>query len=138
LEATAPYIWLGPRWYAWLEFGPDCRHDTFAAIARRVSGEFGGSISEVLPSSQDDGKEYAEVQVGSARLLLMRKPGLGIGLGASYPDVPLLLRVAALYRAECRGWRWPLYRLWQRLSGRAGRAEPAAAADRGGDDGLRQ
>ena len=124
MKTTAPYVWLGPRWYAWLEFGPDGRHDAFTAIARRSSDEFGGSISKVGPNSQDDGKEYAEVQVGAARLLLMRKPGLGIGLGASdYPDVPLLLRpVAALYRAECRGWRWPVYQLWQRLSGRAGAA----------------
>jgi hypothetical protein len=100
-----------------LEFGPDCRHEAFTAIARRLSGALGGSVAEVLPDARDDGKEYAEVQVGSARLLLMRKPGLGVGLGASCPDVPLLLRVAALYGAECRGWRWPLYRLWRRLFG---------------------
>jgi hypothetical protein len=120
LKEEAPYVWLGPRWYAWLEFGPDCRRETFAAIGRRVSGALGGSVAEVLPNPRDDGKEYAEVQVGPARLLLMRKPGLGIGLGACYADVPLLLRVAVLYQAECRGWRWPLYRLWRRLSGRTG------------------
>lgn len=121
LEATAPYIWLGPRWYAWLEFGPDFRHDTFMSIARRLSDEIGASVSEVLPNPHDDEKEYAELQIGSARLLLMRKRNLGIGLGASYPDVPLLLRIASLYGAECRGWRWPLYRLWQRFFGRADR-----------------
>jgi hypothetical protein len=120
LEATAPYVWLGARWDAWLEFGTDYRHDTFVAITQRVCDGFGGSFSEVLPNSCDNSKEYAEVQIGPARLLLVRKPGLGIGLGASCADVPLLLRIAALYRAECRGWRWPLYRLWQRLSGRAG------------------
>jgi hypothetical protein len=114
---AAPYIWLGPRWYAWLEFGPDASHATFAAVAQRVANEFGGSVTDVLPNPHDEGKEYAEVQVGSAQLLLMRKPGLGLGLGAACPDVPLLLRVAALYRAECRGWRWPLFRLWHWLAG---------------------
>jgi hypothetical protein len=54
--------------------------------------------------------------VGEARFLLMRNH-LGIALHAEYPHVPLLLRVAENFGAECRGWRWPLYRLWRRIVG---------------------
>ena len=121
MTAAAPYIWLGPGWYGWLEFGPDTRHATFAAIGERVAVELGGTVAEVLPNADDEGKEYAEVVVGAARLLLMRKDGLGIALGAAYPDLPLLLRIAAGVRAEDRGWRWPLYRLWRRVVGSRGR-----------------
>jgi hypothetical protein len=59
--ATAPYIWLGPGWYAWLEFGPDNRHATFAAIGERAARDLGGAVAEVLPNPDDAGKEYAEV-----------------------------------------------------------------------------
>lgn len=118
---STPYIWLGPGWYAWLELGPDFRHATFTAIAERVTQEFGGSISEVLPNPADDGKEYAELQIGTARLLLMRKPELGIGLGAAYADVPLLLQIGATFHAQRRGWRWPFYWLRQ-LAGRGGQS----------------
>jgi len=132
VPATAPYIWLGPGWYAWLEFGPDHRHDTFDAIGERVAHALGGTLAEVLPNPADAGKEYAEVVVGEARLLLMRKAGLGIALGAAYPDLPLLLRIAANVRADFRGWRWPLYRLWRRAIGMSHVAEPGAAPDRPG------
>lgn len=70
-------------------------------------------MAEVLPNPADEGKEYAEIVVAEARLLLMRKTGLGIALGAAYPDLPLLLRIAAIFQAERRGWRWPLYWLWR-------------------------
>jgi len=118
MPATAPYIWLGPRWYAWLEFGPDNRHATFVAIGERVAAELGGRFEEYLPNPADDGKEYAKIVVGEACLLMMRKDGIGAALGAECRDLPLLLRIAALYGAECRGWRWPLYRFWQRVVGR--------------------
>jgi hypothetical protein len=111
------FVWLGPRWYAWLEFGPDNKHSTFVTIAQQVAVELGGTVIELLPNPSDDGKEYLEIAVGSAQLLLMRKTGLGIALGAAYPDVPLLLRIAKIYHAECRGWRWPFYRLWRCIAG---------------------
>jgi len=122
-EKFAPYLWLGPRWYAWLEFGPDGRRATFLEIARRVCNAVGGSAVETLPSSRDEDKEYWQLQVGLARLLLMRKPPLGVGLGAALPDLPLLLRIGAMFGAECRGWRWPFYRLWRWLGG--GGARPS-------------
>ncbi len=125
MSTTTPYIWLGPGWYAWLEFGPDNRHATFAAVREQVARELGGTVAEVLPNPADEGKEYAEIVVGEARLLLMRKPGLGIGLGAAYQDLPLLLRIAAKMQAEYRGWRWPLYRIWQRLVGNRRRPKRA-------------
>jgi hypothetical protein len=113
MNVSTPYVWLGPRWYAWLEFGPDNRHSTFSEIAARVARELRGTVDEVLPNPADDGKEYAEIVVGESRLLLMRQAGLGAALGAAYPDVPFVLRVAALFGAERRGWRWPLYWLWR-------------------------
>jgi hypothetical protein len=118
-ETSAPYIWLGPRWHAWLEFGRDHSHGAFQRVADRLQSEFGAVVVEALPSLADDAKEYLWMQVGRARLLLMRKVGCGVGLSAEYPDIPLLLRIGEGFGARCRGWRWPLYRLWQRLFGRA-------------------
>lgn len=118
MQATTPYVWLGPGWHAWLEFGPDNCHATFVAIGERVARELGGTVVETLPNPSDEGKEYAEVVAGKARLLLMRKKPFGVALGAEYQDVPLLLRIAAMFQAERRGWRWPLYRLWQQIVGR--------------------
>jgi hypothetical protein len=42
VQSTAPYVWLGKGWYAWLEFGPDNRHASFAAIGERVEHSMGG------------------------------------------------------------------------------------------------
>jgi len=74
--SVPPFIWLGPRWYAWLEFGPDNRHATFVAIAQRIASELGGTVIECMPNPSDDGKEYFEIEVGSSQLLLMRKTSL--------------------------------------------------------------
>jgi hypothetical protein len=121
-EAPAAYVWLGPRWGAWLEFGPDGSHAAFRRLAARLRDEFGAVAVEALPNPADDGKEYLWLQVGGARLLLMRNGWGGVGLGANYPDVPQLLRIAAAFGAPLRGWRWPLYRLWRRVRGQAGRS----------------
>jgi hypothetical protein len=83
-----------------------------------VARELGGTVHETLPNPDDVGKEYADIVVGDARLLLMRKTAQGIALGAACPDVPLLLRIAGLFQAECRGWRWPFYFLWRLATGR--------------------
>ncbi len=120
--APTPYIWLGPRWSAWLEFGPDHSRGAFLRVADRLRGEFGAVVVEALPAPAEDAKEYSWMQVGQARLLLMRKVGCGVGLGADFPDIPLLLHIGAVFGAKCRGWRWPLYRLGQRLFGGAVRA----------------
>jgi hypothetical protein len=114
-QSSTPHVWLGPHGYAWLEFGLDSRHAIFQEIAAKICREYHATLVEVLPNEDDDGKEYAELRIGAARLLLMRKSGLGIGLGAERSDVPLLLRIAAVYNAPCRGWRWPFYRLRRRL-----------------------
>ena len=114
---ASPYIWLGPGWHAWLEFGPDHSPEAFRRVADGLRIEFGAVVLEAMPNPAVDGKEYLWLQVGGARLLLMRKLGCGVGLNAEYPDVPLLLRIGAAFGVECRGWRWPLYRLWRRLFG---------------------
>jgi hypothetical protein len=89
-------------------FGPDNRRATFTAIGERVAHELGGAVAELLPNPSDVGKEYAEIVVGEARFLLMRKDPLGISLGVGYRHVPLLLRAEGV-RDEwhCRSF-WPL------------------------------
>jgi hypothetical protein len=114
---TSPYVWLGPRWSAWLEFGPDHTSAAFQQVADRLRDEFGAVETEALPNPTDIGKEYQWLQVGSARLLLMRNDRCGVGLNAAYPDVPLLLRIGTAFGACRRGWRWPLYQLWRGLVG---------------------
>ncbi|MFO0970601.1 MAG: hypothetical protein U0793_34110 [Gemmataceae bacterium] len=111
-NAVGPYIWLGPRWDAWLEFGPENSRARFEAIARRLKEEFGATVLEALPNPAEDGKEYVWLQVGRAAMLLMRKAGCGVGLSAGYRDLPELLRIGAAFGASRQGWRWPLYHLW--------------------------
>ena len=120
-DATLPYIWLGPAWNAWLEFGPDNSRAVFERVAQRLQNEFGAAIVEAMPNPAEDGKEYLWLQVGAARLLLMRKAGCGVGLSAAYPDLPLLLRIGTTFGATLKGWRWPFYHLWRRLIGQARR-----------------
>jgi hypothetical protein len=115
-NATAPYIWLGPRWYAWLEFGPGGSHAAFERLAGRLCGEFGGVRAESLPNPAAVGKEYLYLRFGPSELLLMRRDEW-TALGAFYPDVPLVLRIGAAFGAVRRGWRWPMYRAWGRLAG---------------------
>lgn len=116
-NAALPYIWLGPGWDAWLEFGPDNCRAAFERVAQRLQNDFGANIVEAMPNPAEDGKEYWWLQVGEARLLLMRKADCGVGLSAVYPDLPLLLRIGAAYGATLKGWRWPFYHLWRRLIG---------------------
>ena len=126
VPGISPHVWLVPRWYAWLEFGPDSQHATFIAIGDRVAQDLGGRLVEVLPNSNDEGKEYAEIVVGEARLLLMRKERHSIALGTSCRDLPLLLQLAASVQAEYRGWRWPIYRLWRRVMPGRPKVKPAS------------
>jgi len=118
-QSSDPHIWLGPGWYAWLEFGPDHTHAALQQVAERLQREFGAVVVEAMPSVADEHKEYVWLQIDHARLLLMRKVGCGVGLNAQYPDVPLLLRIGEAYGAVRRGWRWPLYRAWRSLPGRS-------------------
>ncbi len=128
--AATSSIWLGPRWYAWLEFGPGGSHAEFERLAERLCTEFGAVRAEALPDPAAGGKEYLYLRFGRSELLLMRREDR-VGLGAFYPDVPLLVRIGAAFGASRRGWRWPLYDLWCRLAGLRGPAEPGAAPDRG-------
>jgi hypothetical protein len=109
---SAPYVWLGPGWYAWLVFGPDDSPDAFRRIVRRVCDDSGGVAHDAPPGA--NGTEYTEVRVGAVRLLLVRKPGVGVSLGAGWADLPLLLRVGATFGAGRRGWRWLLVPLLAR------------------------
>jgi hypothetical protein len=121
-----PYVWLGPRWYAWLEFGPGGSHAAFERLADRLCTEFGGVRAEALPSPAEAGKEYLYLRFGPSELLLMRRDEW-IGLGAFYPDLPHVLRIGAAFGAVRRGWRWPLYRAWRWLVVARPDAEPSAA-----------
>jgi hypothetical protein len=107
----APYIWLGSRWYAWLEFGPGGSHATFEQLAERLCAQFGGVRAESLPNPAQNGKEYQYRRFGSSELLLMRRDQW-VALGAFYPDVPQVLRIGAALGATRCGWRWPLYDAW--------------------------
>jgi hypothetical protein len=131
VTATYPHVWLGPQWYAWLEFGPGGSHAAFEALAGRLRVEFGAIDAESVTNLNEDGKEYLYLQFGQSQLLLMRRADQ-IGLGASYPDLPRLVSIGAAFGAVRRGWRWPLYDVWHRLMGRRGHAKPAAAPDRSG------
>lgn len=116
MQAMTPYIWLGPRWYAWLEFGPGGSHAEFERLAEWLCAEFGGVRAEALPNTDEQGKEYLYLRFGPSELLLMRRNDQ-VGLGAFSPDVPLVIRIGAAFGASRRGWRWPLYNLWRRLAG---------------------
>jgi hypothetical protein len=121
--APASYVWLGPGWRAWLVLGPDDSPDAFRRAARRLRDEFGGVVAAA--PSPDEGAEHAEVRVGPALLLLARRPGSGVSLGADWTDLPVLLRIAAAHGAAPWGWRWIVYRLLRGV-GRAELIAPAA------------
>jgi hypothetical protein len=112
-RAAGAYVFLDARWIAWLVVGSDAGPDDFRRVARRLADDFGAVVAVAPP--KEDGTECAEVQVGAARLLLARKPGTGVRLGAERVDLDILLRIAAAYRARPRGWRWNVNRVLSRL-----------------------
>jgi hypothetical protein len=114
LQAPTPFIGLAPRW-AWLEFAPDDPRATVAAIRERLAAELGGRVDAYHPNDPEEGTEYASIFIGKAFLGLARKEGISTRISADSRDVPVLLRIGALYGAERRGWRWVLYRLWPRM-----------------------
>jgi len=114
VQTPAAYIWLRPGWYPWLEFGLDNPDATVTAIRERVESELGGRFEKYYPNDPEEGTEYYSIFLGKTWLLLDSKNGRVAGFGADWRDIPLMLRIAALYGAERRGWRWLLYRLWQR------------------------
>src|SRR5688572_2200569 len=107
---SVPYLWMGPRWGAWLEFGSSCDHEEFLSIADKVCRDFDGVVTERMGSGDDD-KEYWWIDVAGANLLLMYKHQLGSGLSAEQQDIKLLETIGQSYGAYYKGWRWPLYRL---------------------------
>jgi hypothetical protein len=121
-QASVPYLWLGPRWGAWVEFAPDRSRDLFEEVARRLSQDLGAIVKEVLSfPGPDGGKEYRYFDLDGVELLLMWKPHLGTGLGALPPAIPVLVRVGRAFGVtRFVGWRWRLYWAWQWL--RSGRA----------------
>src|SRR5262245_33909902 len=132
VQTPTPYVWIGRGRFAWLVFGPDNPHATRTVITERVTSELGARVEDYDPNDPEDGTEYAHIFVGNKIMLgLESKNGIvaRIGADANGPCMPFLLRLAALYGAEGRGWRWRLYRLWQRLIGRRQDAEPGAAPD---------
>jgi hypothetical protein len=130
VQPPTSYVWLDAGWFAWLEFGSDNPHATRTAIAKRVTTELGWRVEDYYPNDPEEGTEYADIFVGNELMLgLTSKSGIVSRIGSDGPRIPFLLRIAALYGAECRGWRWRLFRLWKRLIGRRQDAEPTAAPD---------
>jgi hypothetical protein len=132
VQVDTPYIWLGPGWYPWLEFGPDHPHATMTAIRERVVNELGGRFEEYHPNDPEEGTEYAHIFIGKAMMMVASKGGIVPRIGADWRYIPILLRIADLYGAKRRGWRWPLYPLWYRLVGRRREAAPVLPRDRRG------
>jgi len=64
----------------------------------------GGTFGEYLTNPSDDGKEYANVVVGRACLVLMRRAGIGSALGAGCRDLPLLVVPSMTGPAERRAF----------------------------------
>ena len=131
MPVATPYIWLGPGWYPRLEFGPDNPDATVTALRERVVYQLGWRFEEYHPNDPEEGTDYYAIFAGKSWMLLDSKGGRVAGFGADWRDIPHLLRIADLYGAERRGWRWPLYWLWQRFGGSSQDAEPDAAADGG-------
>jgi hypothetical protein len=132
VPAIRPYVWFDPGWFAWLEFGPGNPDATVTAIGKRVVSELGGRFEEYHPNDPNEGTEYYLIFVGKMRLGLTSKNGIVDRIGSYGLDIPLLLRVAELYGAERRGWRWPLYWVRQRLFG--SRQDAAPGTSLGVDD----
>jgi hypothetical protein len=122
VATSTPYLSLGPRGYAWLEWGPECGRDGFEQIRCRLRDEFGAVTFDSLGFGS---KEYHWLRMEEAELLLMWKDTLGPGLGTELAGLPHLLRVAKAFRAVDRGWRMRLYR-WA-AAWRDGRETPAPA-----------
>jgi hypothetical protein len=124
--ATEPYVWMG-SWRrggpsAWLEFPADATsHAALVEVAERLHRDFGAVVTERFADrAADEDKEYWRLRVGSASLLLMRKPPVcPVGLCVETGDIALLVRIARAWGVEqFVGWRWPLWRAWRRLVAR--------------------
>lgn len=117
MPAKPPYIRLRQGWYPWLEFGPDNPDATVTVIRERVVSELGARFEEYHPNDPEEGVVTYSIFVGKTWILLDSKDGRVAGFGADWRDIPLMLKIAAMYGAERRGWRWPLYWLWKRFGG---------------------
>ena len=103
MPTKAPYIWLGPGWYPWLEFGPDNPDATVAAIRERVVSELGGRFEEYHPNDPVEGTQYYSIFVGKTWLLLDSKDGRVPRIGADWRDIPLTSSaIGALERQASR------------------------------------
>ena len=93
-------------------------HAALVEVAERLRRNFGAVATERYPEiPSDDDKEYCWLQVGSATLMLMRKPpDCPVGLCVESGDIGLLVRIArALGVKRFVGWRSRLWRAWRRL-----------------------
>jgi hypothetical protein len=104
---------------AWLEFPADATsHAALVEVAERLQRDFGAVVTERSDDRAADGdKEYWRLRVGSATLILMRKPPVcPVGLCVETGDTGLLLRIARAWGVErFVGWRWCLWRALHRL-----------------------
>jgi hypothetical protein len=118
-----PYLWMGGSrrggWNAWLEYPAGVTsHADLVEVAERLRRDFGAVIIEQYPERpSDDSKEYLWLRIGSATLMLMRKPPhCPVGLCVESGDVGLLVRIGRAWGVQrFVGWRWRLWRALRRL-----------------------
>lgn len=81
--------------------------------------ELGWRFEDYHPNDPEEGADYHIIFAGNSCLsILDSKGGRLARIGVDWRDTPLLLRLADLYGAERRGWRWPQYWLWYHLGGK--------------------
>jgi hypothetical protein len=93
-------------------------HWALVQIAERLCRDFGAVVTERYPEPHfDEGKEYWWLQIGSATLMVMRKPpDCPVGLTVTDGDIELLVRIGRTWGVtRFVGWRWHLWWTWRRL-----------------------
>jgi hypothetical protein len=118
LAVSTPEIWLELGWYPSLKLDPENPDVTVSALRERVVSTLGWRFEEYHPNDPNEGTRYYSIFPPKSWMVLTIKKGEVASVGADWRDIPLLLRIADLYGAKRRGWRWPLYWLRYGLGGK--------------------